>query len=253
MHAYDTVIRNGTVVTATETMRADVAIAGGTIAAVGRDLAPGKRDIDASGKFVMPGGIDAHAHIEQLSASGLINSDTFESATRSAALGGTTSVLCFAAQHVGMSLTKVVEDYHALARRGAIVDYAFHMILADPREEVLRDELPPLIKAGHASLKVFMTYDRLRVDDVQLLDVLMAARENRALVLVHAENHGMITWLSKRLVAKGYTAPRYHAVSHPRFGEVEAFTRLIAFAEFIDQPIMIYHVSSAEGDRKSVV
>jgi dihydropyrimidinase len=220
---FDIVIRNGTVVTASDTMRADVAVAGSTIAAIGIDLAPGKREIDASGKFVMPGGIDAHAHIEQLSASGVINSDTFETATKSAALGGTTSVLCFAAQHVGMSLTKVVEDYHALARRGAIIDYGFHMILTDP------------------------TYDRLRVDDVQLLDVLMTARENRALVLVHAENHGMITWLSKRLLAKGYTAPRYHAVSHPRLGEAEAFTRLIAFAEFIDQPIMIYHVSSAEG------
>jgi dihydropyrimidinase len=244
---FDIVIRKGTVVNASETAQTDVAIGGSTIAAIGRDLAPGKREIDASGKYVMPGGIDAHAHIEQLSASGLINSDTFESATKSAALGGTTTVLCFAAQHIGMSLTTVVEDYHALARRGAIIDYGFHMILADPREEVLRDELPPLIKAGHSSLKVFMTYDRLRVDDVQLLDVLMAARENNALVLVHAENHGMITWLSKRLLAKGYTAPRYHAVSHPRFGEVEAFTRLIAFAEFIDQPIMIYHVSSAEG------
>jgi dihydropyrimidinase len=247
MRSYDLVIRNGTVVNASETAQADVAINRGSIAAIGRDLAPGNREIDASGKYVMPGGVDAHAHIEQLSASGLINSDTFESATKSAALGGTTTVLCFAAQHVGMSLTKVVEDYHALARRGAIIDYAFHMILADPREEVLRDELPPLIKSGHSSLKVFMTYDRLRVDDMQLLDVLMAARENKALVLVHAENHGMITWLSKRLLAKGYTAPRYHAVSHPRFGEVEAFTRLIAFAEFIDQPIMIYHVSSAEG------
>jgi dihydropyrimidinase len=247
MQSHDIVIRNGTVVTATDTTQADVAVQGGSIAAIGRELSPGKREIDASGKIVMPGGVDAHAHIEQLSASGLINSDTFESATKSAALGGTTTVLCFAAQHVGMSLTKVVEDYHALARRGAIVDYAFHMILADPREEVLRDELPPLIEAGHASLKVFMTYDRLRVDDMQLLDVLMAARENKALVLVHAENHGMITWLSKRLLAKGYTAPRYHAVSHPRFGEVEAFTRLIAFAEFIDQPIMIYHVSSVEG------
>ncbi|MBV9393195.1 MAG: amidohydrolase family protein, partial [Methylobacteriaceae bacterium] len=198
MQSFDIVIRNGTVVTATDTMRADVAISGAGITAIGRDLAPGKRDIDASGKFVMPGGIDAHAHIEQLSASGLINSDTFESATKSAALGGTTTVLCFAAQHYGMGLTKVVEDYHALARRGAIIDYGFHMILADPREDVLRDELPPLIKAGHSSIKVFMTYDRLRVDDVQLLDVLMATRENKALVLVHAENHGMITWLSKR-------------------------------------------------------
>jgi len=134
MNPHDIVIRYGTVVTATDTMRADVAIAGSTIAAIGRDLAPGKREIDASGKYVMPGGIDAHAHIEQLSASGLINSDTFESATRSAALGGTTSVLCFAAQHVGMSLTKVVEDYDSLERRSAITDYGFHMMLADPRE-----------------------------------------------------------------------------------------------------------------------
>src|SRR5437588_797950 len=139
-----------------------------------------------------------------------------------------------------------MQSFDIVIRNGTLVSAA-ETIRADPREEVLRDELPPLIKSGHSSLKVFMTYDRLRVDDLQLLDVLMAARENKALVLVHAENHGMITWLSKRLVAKGYTAPRYHAVSHPRLGEAEAFTRLIAFAEFIDQPIMIYHVSSAEG------
>ena len=106
----------------------------------------------------------------------MMNADTFETATTAAAFGGTTTVISFAAQHVGMSLTKVVEDYHRAADRGAVVDYAFHMILADPREEVLAKELPPLVKAGHASIKVFMTYDRLRVDDEQLLDVLAAAR-----------------------------------------------------------------------------
>src|SRR5262249_54384920 len=167
--------------------------------------------------------------------------------TASAALGGTTTVISFAAQHVGMSLTTVVEDYHRLAKRGAVIDYAFHMILADPNETVLTKELPPLVKAGHASIKVFMTYDRLKIDDVQLLDVLAAARENRAFVMVHAENHGMIAWMSKRLLARGYTAPKYHAVSHPRGGEAEAFTRLIACAALVDQPVMIYHVSSAEG------
>src|ERR1051326_1406631 len=247
MQAFDLVIRGGTLVTATDTAEADVGIRGETVAAIGRGLEAGRREIDARGKLVMPGGVDPHCHIEQLSASGLMNADDFHSATASAALGGTTTVISFAAQHVGMSLTKVGEDYHKLAERGAVVDYAFHMILADPTEKVLAHELPPLVKAGHASIKVFMTYDRLKIDDVQLLDVLAAARENGAFVLVHAENHGMIAWISKRLLARGYTAPKFHAISHPRFGEAEAFTRLIACAELVDQPIMIFHVSTAEG------
>src|SRR5205085_2103868 len=148
---------------------------------------------------------------------------------------------------VGMSLKTVVDEYHQYAERGAVVDYAFHMILADPREEVLAKEVPPLIKAGHASLKVFMTYDRLKVDDEQLLNVLQSARDNRAMVCVHAENHSMISWMGKRLVKHGYVAPKYHSISHPRVCEPEAFQRLIACAALVDQPIMIFHVSTAEG------
>jgi dihydropyrimidinase len=247
MQPFDLVIRGGTLVTATDAVEADVGIRGETVAAIGRGLDKGRREIDGRGKLVMPGGVDSHCHIEQLSASGLMNADTFHSATVSAALGGTTTVISFAAQHVGMSLAKVVEDYHRLAERGAVIDYAFHMILADPTETVLAKELPPLVKAGHSSIKVFMTYDRLKLDDVQLLDVLAAARDNGAFMMVHAENHGMIAWISKRLIARGYTDPKYHAVSHPRAGEAEAFTRLIACAALVDQPIMIYHVSTAEG------
>src|ERR1700680_1445233 len=247
MQPFDLVVRGGTLVTATDTVEADVGIRGETVAAIGRGLDRGRREIDARGKLVMPGGVDSHAHIEQLSASGLMNADTFHSATAAAAFGGTTTVIPFAAQHVGMSLTKVVEDYHKLAERGAVIDYAFHMILADPTETVLAKELPPLVKAGHSSIKVFMTYDRLKLDDVQLLDVRAAARDNGAFMMVHAENHGMIAWISKRLLARGHTAPKYHAVSHPRSGEAEAFTRLIACAALVDQPIMIYHVSTAEG------
>ena len=108
MQPFDLVIRGGTVATATDTMQADVGIRGETIAAVGRDLEKGKREIDARGKLVLPGGVDSHSHIEQLSASGLMNADTFESATTSAAFGGTTTVISFAAQHVGMNLRKVV-------------------------------------------------------------------------------------------------------------------------------------------------
>jgi dihydropyrimidinase len=244
---YDIVIRGGTVATASDSFQADVAIAGETIAAIGRGLGPGRREIDASGKLVLPGGVDSHCHIEQLSAAGIMNADTWESATASAAFGGTTTVISFAAQHVGMDLSRVVEDYAALARRGAMVDYSFHMIVADPTEATIREHLPALIREGHASIKVFMTYDRLLVQDEAMLDVLMAARENRALVCVHAENHGMIAWMGRRLVERGYTAPKFHAMSHPRVSEPEAFDRLIAMAALIDQPIMIFHVSTAEG------
>lgn len=247
MTTYDLVLRGGTVGTAGGTFRADVAVKGETIVALGNNLAAGTREIDATGKLVLPGGIDAHAHIEQLSGMGVMNADTFASGTAAAALGGTTTVIPFAAQHQGKSLAKVVEDYHVLAKRGAVIDYAMHMIIADPTEKVLTEELPALIKSGHGSIKVFMTYEKTKVDDEQLLDVLLAARTHKALVCVHAENNGMISWMGRRLVGKGYTAPKYHTVYHPRLAEAEAFHRLIACAELLDQPIIIYHVSTAEG------
>lgn len=245
--AYDLVIRGGTLATATDVIEADVAVTGQEIVAIGRGLGPGRREIDAGGRLVLPGGVDPHCHIEQLSANGLLNADTFESATTAAAFGGTTSVISFAAQHVGMNLATVVADYHELARKGAVVDYGFHMILADPTEETLALHVPELVRSGHSSLKVFMTYDRLKVDDEKLLDVLWTARQNRAFVCVHAENHGMIAWMGKRLVEKGHTAPRFHPPSHPRASEAEAIDRLAATAAMLDQPVMVFHVSTAEG------
>lgn len=243
----DLVIKGGKVATATEVFEADIGITGEGIVAIAKDLPTGRNEIDARGRIVTPGGVDSHCHIEQLAASGLMNADTFETATTAAAMGGTTTVISFAAQHVGMSLKEVVADYHALAERGALVDYALHMILADPRPEILEGELPALVAAGHGSLKVFLTYDRLRIDDEQFLDVLWAAREHGCMVTVHAENHGMISWIGKRLVAKGLTAPKFHVPSHPRLAEAEAINRAIACAVLIDQPIMIFHVSTAEG------
>jgi dihydropyrimidinase len=245
--AYDIVIRGGRVATASDEFDADVAIIGESIAAIGRDLAPGKREIDAKGKLVLPGGIDSHCHIEQLSANGKLNADTFQSATVSAAHGGTTTVIPFAAQHRGMKLTEVVTDYHKLAERGAVIDYAFHMIIANPTQETLADDIPKLIEGGHSSLKVFMTYDRLKVEDEELLDVLATARKGRAMVCVHAENHGVISWMVKRLLAHGHKAPKFHAASHARIAESEAINRLVEMAAMIDQPIMVFHVSTAEG------
>jgi dihydropyrimidinase len=245
--AFDCVIRGGRVATAVDDFDADVAIKDGVIVAIGRNLGRGAAEIDAKGRLLLPGGVDAHAHIEQLSAAGIVNSDTFESATVAAAHGGTTTAICFAAQHRGMNLQTVVGDYLALARKGAVIDYTFHLIIADPTEVTLREHVPALVAQGHSTLKVFMTYDLLNVGDEKLLDILLAARQSRALVCVHAENHGMVSWMGKRLVEKGYTAPKYHTISHPRGCEAEAFNRLIAFAELIDQPIMIFHVSTAEG------
>ena len=244
---YDLVVRGGTVATASAVFPADVAIDGESDRGSRPRPAARLREIDARGKLVLPGGVDSHAISSRFRPPASLNADTFESGTVSAAFGGTTTVISFAAQHIGHRLDEVLDAYHALAAKGAVIDYAFHMIIADPTEKTLKDHLPKLVKAGHATIKVFMTYDRIKLDDMQLLDVLSAARENGALVCVHAENHAMITWTGKRLLAHGYRAPRYHGVSHPRAGEAEAFNRIIALAAFIDQPIMIFHVSSAEG------
>jgi dihydropyrimidinase len=245
--AFDCVIRGGHVGTVVDTFDADIAVNDGVIAAIGHQLPAGTVEIDARDQLVLPGGVDTHAHIEQLSAAGIVNADTFESATTSAAFGGTTTVICFAAQHRGMNLMTVVDDYMTLARKGAVIDYSFHLIISDPTDVTLQEHVPALVGKGHSTLKVFMTYDLLNVGDEKLLDILLAARQNKALVCVHAENHGMISWMGKRLLEKGLTAPKFHAASHPRTSEAEAFNRLITFAEFIDQPIMIFHVSTAEG------
>ena len=246
MATFDLVVKGGTVATAADVVAADVGIHGGRIAALGHDL-EGARTIDARGKLVLPGGVDPHCHIEQASAAGVLNADSFESATASAARGGTTTVVPFVAQHRGASLADAAADYHARAARGAIVDYALHLILADPRPEVLADELPPLVEAGHGSLKIFLTYDDIRLDDHQALAVLEAARRHGLMVCIHAENDAMIVWLRERLIARGHRDARFHATSHPRVGEAEAVHRAIALARLLDQPVMIFHVSCVEA------
>jgi dihydropyrimidinase len=245
--AHELVVRHGTVVTATEAFTADVGIDGGRIAALGEDLPRGERELDATGRYVLPGGIDSHVHLEQVSSAGVMCADDFYSGTVAAVFGGTTTVVPFAAQHRGMKLRGVVEDYHRRAAEKAVTDYAFHLILADPTEDALREDLPRLVAEGITSLKVYMTYDRLRLADEQLLDVLAAARRLGALTMIHAENHGMIAWLSSRLLQAGATAPRYHAIAHPRVSEGEAVQRAIALAELVDTPILIVHVSDAAG------
>ncbi len=247
MANFDLVVRGGTVVTASDTMRCDVGVAGERIAALGADLGPGVREIDAAGAYVLPGGVDSHCHIEQRSSGGVMTADDFHSATVSAAFGGTTTVIPFAAQHRGQSLRQVVQDYHACAGPKAVIDYAFHLIVSDPSESVLGQELPALIRDGYSSFKVYMTYERLKLDDRQLLDVLSVARREGALVMVHAENHDVIAWMTERLLQGGHVLPPHHALSHARAAEGEATHRAIRLAEFLDVPLLVVHVSAAEA------
>jgi dihydropyrimidinase len=247
MADFDLVIRNATVATASESFDTDIGIRSGVITAMGKVSGTADDQIDASGKLVMPGGIDSHTHIEQLSASGYMNADDFYSATVSAAFGGTTTTMSFAAQHRGMQIPEVVADYHQRAAGKAVIDYAFHLIVADPTPETLTRDLPAAIAGGVSSLKLYMTYDRLMMDDRQILDVLTVARAHGALTMVHAENHGMIGWMSQKVVDAGNTLPRYHAVCHTRGAEAEAIHRLIALAELADAPVLIVHVSTVDG------
>jgi dihydropyrimidinase len=242
----DLVIRGGQVVTPAGVIEADVAVSDGRIAAVGQAPEKATRDIDAAGKYVMPGGIDPHAHIEQMSGMGQWNADTFETATCSALMGGTTSVISFAAQAAGERLADTVSNYAARAERGAMMDHAYHLTLTDPDVPDFEADLAKLVARGHRSFKVFTTYN-IRLDDAALLRVLTLAKRFGALVCVHAENDAIISAARDALIEAGCIAPKDHARSRPRMAEIEAVERLCRFAEYLDQPVMLFHISTAEA------
>ena len=243
---HDLLIRGGRIVTPGGVVEGDVAVRGERIAAIGTGLGPAAEEIDARARLVTPGGVDPHAHIEQLSGMGRMNADSFETASRAALMGGTTSVICFAAQQKGQRLADAVDDYAAGARRGAVIDHAFHLRVSDPAAPAFQADLAALVAAGHRSIKVFTTY-AIRLDDRAILEVMAAAREAGALICIHAETDGMIGWTRDRLVGAGLTRPEHHALSHPRLSEIEAIERVCRFAEYLDQPVMVFHVSTAEG------
>src|SRR5262245_41216683 len=242
----DLVIRGGTVVTAEKTLRADVGIQGEKVVEIRPGLA-GKNVIDATGKLVMPGGVDSHCHVEQLSSMGKMCADDFYSATVAAAFGGTTTIIPFAAQHRGNSIIEVVDDYARRAAEKAVIDYGFHLIIAEPTPKALDQELPKMVKRGITSFKVYMTYELLRLSDGQMLDVLAAAEREKALVMVHAENHEMIQWLTKRLLERGHGAPKFHMSAHHELAEAEATNRVVALSRLLDVPVLIVHVSGREA------
>ena len=244
---FDTIIHGGTIATASDTFACDIAIRDGRIVALGHDLGTADNVIDATDRLVLPGGIDSHVHFAQPHDDGIVMSDGFESGTRSAAFGGNTTVLPFCLQEKGQTLREALRRYHAKADGECHIDVAFHLILTDPTEQVLGQELPALVEDGYTSLKVFMTYEGLALSDREILETMAVARNTGAVVMVHAENFDAIRFLTDRLERAGDTAPRFHATSRPIPVEREATHRAISLSELIDVPIMIVHVSNREA------
>lgn len=247
MMTFETIICGGTVVTASDTFSADIGISGGRITALGETLGDAPEIIDATGLLVMPGGIDSHVHLDQPGAPGIVMADTFETGTRSAAIGGNTTVLPFCLQQKGQSLRQAIADYQAKANGNCYTDIALHLIITDPTPQVLGQELPALIAEGYTSIKIFMTYDDLKLADSDILAVLDVARQHRALVMVHAEGYDAIRFLTERLEREGRTAPFFHGASRPIPVEREATHRAISFAEIVGTEAMIVHVSNRQA------
>jgi len=241
---YDLIVAGGTVATASDVFRADVAIRDGRIAAIGDGLTGAAETIDATGRLVLPGGIDSHVHFAQPSGEGIVMADDFETGTRSALMGGNTTVLPFCLQQRGQSLREALTDYHAKAEGKCYTDVSFHLIISDPTEAVLGQELPAAVADGYTSFKVFMTYDMLRLNDAEILATMDTARRTGALVMVHCENEDAIRFLIDKSIAGGRFEPVEHARTRPIPVEREATHRAITLAEVVDVPLVIVHVSN---------
>ena len=248
MATFQRVIRNGTVITASDRFVADIGINDGRIVAMAQRLDPGDDDIDARDMWVLPGGIDSHVHLDQPSPeTGAVSANDFRSGTISAACGGNTTIVPFVRQLKGQSLRAAVDEYHPRAQGKAVIDYAFHLIISDATSQVVGQELPALLRDGYASVKVYMTYDSLKLADAQILEVMAQVRRHGAMTMIHAENADCISWLTEQLLSRGLTAPKYKAIAHAPPVEREATHRAITLAELADVPLLIVHVAGAEA------
>jgi dihydropyrimidinase len=246
-------ISNGRIVTAVDDYTADLLIDGETIAMIGRDLNSviGEVDLgfDATGKLVIPGGIDPHTHLD-LPFGGTSSSDDFESGTRAAACGGTTTIIDFAVQYKGQALNEALDVWFAKAEGKATIDYGFHLIVTDLPDERL-PELGAMIDQGVSSFKLFMAYPGVfLVDDGTIFKAMSEAGERGGLICMHAENGVVIDVMVKRALAAGRTAPKYHALTRPTRAEAEGVHRAIAIAEMANAPVYIVHLSCYDALRE---
>jgi dihydropyrimidinase len=245
-------IQNGTVVTASDTFQADVAIAGDKIVAVGQNLGlwipqDGAKTLDASGLLVIPGGIDPHVHLNYPQGPNrVVSSDDWFTGTVAAACGGTTTLIDFVEARPGETWMAAFDGRLAEADSEAVIDYGFHMSFNRADEGSLA-EVPAVIQAGMPSFKIYMAYDGIRLTDAEMLLALETLKEHGGLPIVHAENHHVIMHLVARHLAAGHTEPRWFPHTRPAAGEAEATQRALSLAEIVDLPMHIVHVSAARG------
>jgi dihydropyrimidinase len=244
--SFDLVIHNGLIVTASDILPRSIHIGinNGIIETITTSKISGKQEIDAEGGYIMPGGVDSHVHIDQDNAPA---GDDFETGSRSAIAGGTTTMIPFAIQpKKEYDLLKVVEEYHGRANKkgGSYCDYGFHLIISEPTEEMLEKSFPEVCeKEAITSVKVYTTYPRYKLTDAQLLQILLTNRKNNVTTMVHAENSDIIDFINNRLKEKNLSAPFYHTVSRPQIAEDEASYRAISLAKLIDVPMLLVHMS----------
>jgi dihydropyrimidinase len=250
-----TLIRDGTVVSATGRVQADVLVDGETVAAV---LAPGStllgedpaasvdNVIDATGKYVIPGGVDAHTHM-QMPFGGTEASDTFETGTTAAAWGGTTTIIDFVVQYPEQRVLDQYHAWHEKADGNCAIDYGFHQILSDVQDDSLK-AMDELINEGVTSFKLFMAYKGVFLsDDGQIFRAMQRAAENGAMIMMHAENGSVIDVLVQQAIAEGNTAPYYHGITRPWQTEAEATSRAIYLADIAGAPLYVVHVSAKQA------
>jgi dihydropyrimidinase len=245
-----TLIKNGTVVTAVDQYVGDVLVEDEKIAVIGSslDIPAANVDtvIDAAGKYVLPGGIDVHTHMD-MPFGGATSADDFETGTRAAAFGGTTTIVDFAIQYRGQTLHHAWDTWAKKAEGKAVIDYGFHMIITELNDQV-EGEMDALVRQGISSFKLFMAYPGVfMLDDGSIFKALLRTGKNGGTICMHAENGGVIDVLVQRALAEGKTAPKYHALTRPARAEAEATHRAIALAEIADVPIYIVHLSAAEA------
>ena len=245
------IIKNGTIITATDTFNADVLIDDGKVTAIGLDLpSDGVEVIDAKGCYLFPGGIDPHTHLE-MPFGGTVSRDDFESGTIAAAFGGTTTIIDFCLTNKGKPLRDAIQTWHAKSKDKAVIDYGFHLMIGEINDSVL-DEIPQVIEEeGITSFKVFMAYKNvLQADDETLFRTLKMAKKHGALVMVHAENGDVIDFLTKEAITAGNTDPIYHALTRPSEVEGEATGRACLLAGLAESQLYVVHVTCEEAVEK---
>jgi dihydropyrimidinase len=249
--SFDTIIKNGSVVTATDTYKADVAITNGKVAAIGINLPAQNTSkvLDATDRLVLPGGIDVHTHLD-MPFGGTTSADDFETGTRAAAFGGTTTLIDFAIQYKGQRLRQAFDTWMSKASGKAVCDYAFHCIVTDISGGQL-GEMNDLVHEGVTSFKLFMAYPGVfMLDDGSIFKALQTTSKNGGMVCMHAENGSAIDVIVQQALAEGKKAPKYHALTRPTTAEAEATARAIALAEMAGAPIYIVHLSCNDALEK---